>query len=146
TADLLLPLLRDPDEQVRIATCRHFAARVDLDAVPALLETLKDPEEQVRRAAAESLQAIRLYHDEKARWARVLGGKPELGSAAAAERLVDQAAAEQPRDTRLLAIRSLGLLGAPETLPLLIEWTKDEDADVARAALEAVQRIHAAAK
>lgn len=140
-AELVAPLLRDPESELRIAACRHFAARVDLNAVPALLETLKDADEPVRRAAAESLQAIRLYHDESARWARVLGGKPELGKAAAAEALVDQASATNELATRLLAIRSLGLLAAPETLPLLITWTKDEDAQIAAAAREALQRI-----
>ncbi|MBI5853482.1 MAG: HEAT repeat domain-containing protein [Planctomycetes bacterium] len=145
-SDLILPLLRDEAAEVRIEACRHFAARVELESVPALLETLKDESETVRRAAAESLQAIRLYHDEKARWARMLGGKPELGTAAAAEALVDQASPQNDVQTRLLAIRSLGLLAAPETLPLLIAWTRDQDASIASASREAVQRIHAAGK
>lgn len=144
--DLILPLLRDEAAEVRFEACRHFAARVELDSVPALLETLKDESETVRKAAAEALQAIRLYHDEKARWARVLGGKPGLGTVAAAEALVDQASLPNDVPTRVLAIRSLGLLAAPETLPLLIAWTKDQDASIASAAREAVQRIHAASK
>ena len=145
-SDLILPLLRDEAAEVRLEACRHFAARVELDSVPALLETLKDESDTVRRAAAESLQAIRLYHDEKARWARVLGGKPGLGTVAAAEALVDQASPPNDVQTRVLAIRSLGLLAAPETLPLLIAWTKDQDASIASAAREAVQRIHAQSK
>jgi hypothetical protein len=43
----------------------------------------------------------------------------------------------------VLAIRSLGVLGAPEAQPFLIEWTKDSDPGVAGAAREAVGRIHA---
>ena len=144
--DLVATLLHDEEEGPRVAACQFLAARVDYESVPALLETLKDPEESVRRAAADALQAIRLYHDEKSRWARVLGGKAQLGPAAAAEALIDQADPKNDRETRLLAIRSLGVLGAPEPLPLLIGWTKDPDTDVAQAAREAIQQIHARAK
>ncbi|MFO1051114.1 MAG: HEAT repeat domain-containing protein [Planctomycetota bacterium] len=144
--DLVTPLLHDDSPDVRVQACKFLAARVDYESVPALLETLKDGEDNVRRAAAEALQAIRLYHDEKARWARVLGGKPEIGTAAAAEALVDRAQPKNDKATRLLAIRGLGDLGAPEPLALLIDWTKDQDADIAQAAREAIQAIHLKAK
>ena len=41
---------------------------------------------------------------------------------------------------------SPSVLGAPETQPFLIEWTKDPDADVAAAACEAVGRVHGKAR
>lgn len=70
-------------------------------------------------------------------------GRAGLTAASAAEALLAQAKPGNDKDTRLLAIRSLGALGAAETQSFLIAWTKDrQDAEVAAAAREAVGRIH----
>ena len=53
-----------------------------------------------------------------------------------------QAAAGQPKATRLVAIESLGTLGVAETLPVLIQFMGDGDAEVAAAAKGAVARIN----
>lgn len=141
--DILRGLLADPDEEIRWAACSELAHSLRLDAVPALLEALKDQAPRVREAATQSLQAIRFYHDEKAHWDRVFDGRAGLTATSAAAALLEQAKPANDAASRILAIRSLGVLGAPETQPFLIEWTKDANAEVAAAAREAVGRIHA---
>lgn len=141
--DILRGLLADPDVEVRYGACIELAHSLRLDAVPALLEALKDPTQRVREAATQALQSIRFYHDEKAHWDRAFAGRAGLTATSAAEALLEQAKPVNDAPTRVLAIRSLGVLGAPETQPFLIEWTKDANAEVAAAAREAVGRIHA---
>lgn len=141
-ADLWRGLLTDTDSEIRITACQTLAKSLRLDAVPPLLEALKDADQRVREAATASLQAIRFYHDEQSHWQRVFDGRAGLTAASAAEALLAQAKPGNDKDTRLLAIRSLGALGAAETQPFLIGWTKDADAEIAAAAREAVGRIH----
>ena len=62
------------------------------------------------------------------------------------EKLLAQAKPTEPKPKRLLAITSLGALGKPEALPFLIEWTEDQDAEIANAARAAATQIHLAAK
>ncbi len=144
--DILRGLVDDPDDAVRHEACRQLGESLRLDAVPALLAALKDSVGMVREAATQSLQAIRYYHDEKAHWDRVFDGRAGLTAQSAAAALLEQAKPGGDAATRVLAIRSLGVLAAPETQPFLIEWTKDADPDVAAAAREAVGRIHAKAR
>ncbi|MBK8980592.1 MAG: HEAT repeat domain-containing protein [Planctomycetes bacterium] len=141
-AEVVRPTLRDPSPDVRAAACQALGATLSLDVVPDLLESLRDSASHVRTAATDALQAIRFYHDEKAHWDRVFAGEAGLTATSAAEALLRQAAPANDSATRVLAIRSLGVLAAPETLPFLIEWTKDADAEVATAARAAIQRIH----
>jgi len=42
----------------------------------------------------------------------------------------------------LLAIKSLGVLGVPEALPFLIEWSQEKDADIRAMAKAAITEIH----
>lgn len=138
---LVATLATDADPNLRTDVAAHFGARLDKDAVPALLTLLRDPIESVRVAATESLTRIRFYHEQQAHWDRVLKGL-DASPATAAEKLLLQAKAGAPRAQRLLAVRSLGVLGAPEALPFLIEWTQDADAELAAAATAAVLQIH----
>ena len=110
-------------------------------AVPDLITMLRDPDEEARKAAADALTKIRFYHEQQAHWDRVLKGM-DASPASAAEKLLLQGKAGAPKDQRLLAITSLGSLGVPEALPFLIDWTQDADADVQKAAKEAITQIH----
>jgi HEAT repeat protein len=141
--DLLRELAADPHLENRRTALEELAKSLRLDAVPTLLAALKDLEPRVREMATQGLQAIRFYHDEKAHWDRAFAGRAGLTTPSAAAALLEQAKPGVDAATRVLAIRSLGVLGAPETQPFLIEWTKDADAEVAAAAREAVGRIHA---
>lgn len=141
-ADIVKARLKDTSAQVRIEACVFLATQVAANPVPELLVALSDVDANVRSAAADALRAIRFYHDEKAHWDRVFAGT-ELSSNGAAEALLKQASGSNSNEVRLLAIRSLGVLGAAETLPFLIEWTMDSNAELSAAARAAIARIHA---
>lgn len=141
TVARILPFAADPADSVRKEVALHCAALLSADSVPTLLLLLRDPVDRVRDAAADALNRIRFHHEQVAHWQRVLQGL-DASPASAAEKLLLQARPGAPQEQRLLAIRSLGLLGAPEALPFLIEWAQDVDAAVAAAAKAAVLEIH----
>jgi len=113
--------------------------------VAALLAAIAETQNQEREQLMAALDRIRAYQEQKAHWDRVFQGV-DASSNAAAEKLLMQAKPDQKKDVRLLAIRSLGALGVPETLPFLIEWSQGDDAEIAKASLAAIDRIHRAAK
>ena len=137
----LLPFVKHPDSSVRYRVCNHLGRCADTRAVGPLLEALRDHEEGVRKAADEALRAIRFYHEQKAHWDRAFQG-PTVNANNAAEALLKQAEATEKKPTRLLAIRSLGLLGKVETLPFLIEFSKEKDVEIAAAAKQAIRSVH----
>jgi HEAT repeat protein len=135
-------LLGDESSAIRGNACNLLARCTDARAVPDLLTALRDPHEKVRKAAGEALAAIRFYHEQQGHWDRTFKGAPRLDANSAAEALVKQADGKQKKSTRLLAIESMGLLGKVETLPFLIDYTLESDAEIvsaARAAIAAVQ-------
>lgn len=134
-------LLADPDGSVRMAAASRCGAIVDKEAVPGLIHLLRDDSDSVREKAAEALTRIRFYHEQQAHWDRVLKGL-DASPASAAEKLLLQAKPGAPKAQRLLAIKSLGVLGVPEALPFLIEWSADPDGEVASAAQAAITAIH----
>jgi hypothetical protein len=135
-------LLRDdPTEEVRTAAANTLARLLAMDAVAPLLEALRDPSANVRKAATEALERFRFQREQQAFWANAKAGIDTSPSSAAAK-LLAQAKPGEAKDQRLLAIRSLAALGAPESLPYLIEWTKDADTEIATAARGAVAKIH----
>ncbi len=97
---------------------------------------------RVREVAEATLKRLQFYFDQKQRWERWMKGVG-LDAGSAADALLQQAATDQPKEVRVTAIRSLGTLGVPETLPILIRFMQDTDKDIARAAKEAVDRINA---
>jgi HEAT repeat protein len=139
--DPLIELLRDPERDVRAAAAVTLGRLLDRDAFPALIEALRDPDPGVRTAAEAALDAIQGYHDRIDRWKKWLR-ESEIDADSAAEALLAQAGASNPREVRLAAIRSLGTLAVPETLPILIRMMTESDPDIARAAREAVERIN----
>jgi HEAT repeat protein len=143
--DLILPLAHDEDSGVRFALSESLGSVFDRRAIPVLVELLQDPSEGVRGVAKKSLDSLQYVFEQKEKWKRVLEGGG-LDSANAAEALVKQAAAGQPKATRLVAIESLGTLGVAETLPVLIQFMGDGDAEVAAAAKDAVARINRQSK
>ncbi|MCR9244256.1 MAG: HEAT repeat domain-containing protein [bacterium] len=138
---VILPLLGDTDTGVRHEAAQFFGQIVSKRAVPQLIALLRDEGPGVRTVAAESLTRIRFYHEQQAHWDRVLKGL-DASPASAAEKLLLQSKPGHPKKQRLLAIKSLGVLGAPEALPFLIDWSAEKDAEVAAAATAAITRIH----
>jgi HEAT repeat protein len=130
---------------VRFTLSESLGSVFDRRAIPVLVELLQDSSEGVRGVAKKSLDSLQYVFEQKEKWKRVLEGAG-LDSTNAAEALVKQAAAGQPKATRLIAIESLGTLGVAETLPVLIQFMGDSDAEVAAAATEAVTRINRQSK
>jgi hypothetical protein len=132
---------RDASATVRTECAALLGSSLRKDAVPELLRLLADPDQGVRNTAAEALTKIRFYHEQQAHWDRVLKGL-DATPANAAEKLLLQAKPDAPKNQRLLAITSLGTLGVPEALPFLIDWTADPDAEIQKAAKDAITQIH----
>ncbi|MFN3243375.1 MAG: HEAT repeat domain-containing protein [Planctomycetota bacterium] len=138
---VLVARLDDPNEQVRLLAANRLGAMVSKQAVPKLIELLKDPVFSVQEEASKALTRIRFYHEQQAHWDRILKGM-DASPQSAVEKLLLQAKPTARKEQRLLAIASLGVLGKPEALPFLIDWTQDADAAIAEAAKAAVQKIH----
>jgi hypothetical protein len=133
-------LLQDTNQFIRIETSKTLARIVGPDAVASLLPLLQDESEEVRKAVRELLTQMREEQEQRTFWARV--GDVELTPQSAAAKLIGQAMPDQDKAQRLLAIQSLALLNTPESLPYLIDWSKDKDADVQAAAKQAIAAIH----
>ena len=136
TALRLLPKHSDPDKFVR-----YLGDKFAVEAVPALLQLLQHEDSYLRQVASEALLKIRTVHEQKSYWDRITKGL-DASPTSAVEKLLLQAKPGAPTEQRLLAITSLGTLGVPEALPFLIEWTQDADANVAKAAKDAITQIH----
>lgn len=136
TALRLLPTYSDPNE-----IAYYFGEKVAVETVPALLQLLQHENSGVRSAAKDALTKIRFVHEQKSYWDRITKGL-DASPTAAVEKLLLQAKPGAPTEQRLLAITSLGTLGVPEALPFLIEWTQDADANIAKAAKDAITQIH----
>ena len=144
-AATMLPFLAAKSHHTRMKAVQHFDRTLEAEAVPGMLALLRDPDGKIREAASAALQRIRFAHEQELLWARGQNGidaRPE----AALEKLLAQAKPTEPKPKRLLAIASLGALGKPEALPFLIEWTEDQDAEIANAARAAAVQIHLASK
>ncbi|MBL8750899.1 MAG: hypothetical protein JNK78_17190, partial [Planctomycetes bacterium] len=135
-------MLTSNDTERRVVACGTLACWMNESSVAPLLNALRDPAKEVRTAAADALQRIRFHREQNAFWSGA-ASRVDTSTAGAAAKLIAQALPAEPRAQRLLAIRSLGTLGAAEALPYLIEWAGDTDADVtaaSRAAIEAIQK------
>jgi HEAT repeat protein len=139
--DWTLPLAEDPSAEVRLFVAQKYGRSFDRRVLPVLVEALRDSDKKVRDAAKESLEQLQFYFDQKERWTRLLEGAG-LDANGAAESLLKQAAATQPKATRLAALESLGTLGVAETLPFLIQIMGEKDAEIAAAATKAIDRIN----
>lgn len=139
--DLVLPLAKDSDAGVRLKLYEQLATCFDRRAIPILVDGLQDPSPGARDIAKKSLDSLQYVFEQKDKWKRMLEGAG-LDSSNAAEALVKQAAATEPKAKRLIAIESLGTLGVAETLPVLINFMGEADAEVAAAAKAAVERIN----
>lgn len=134
-------LLRDQDLDIRFEACAAMHRLFGADAVPALLPLLQDQDEAVRQRVRETLNQLRQDAEQRAFWSEA-GTGIDLRPQAAASKLLQQAKAGEPKDQRLLAVRSLAILGAAEALPYLIDLTKDQDQELAAAARAAITAIH----
>ncbi|MEZ6003697.1 MAG: hypothetical protein R3F33_05885 [Planctomycetota bacterium] len=138
--DWILDQAGSASPSIRAACMRSLGTFLDVEAVPTILKGLGDSDNHVQTEARAALDKIRFYHDEKQRWQRFFEGQG-LDAQNAAEALVRQAQAGQPKAQRLLAIRSLGKLADPQALPFLIEWNKESDGEITGACQKAIESI-----
>lgn len=130
----------DPSPDVRVAACWALARTCGADAVGPLLAVLQDANETVRNAATQALEQLRREREQRAFWAKA-GSEVDTSPASATTRLVTEAMPDQPKDQRLLAIRSLAALHATTALPYLITWAREGDAEIAAAARAAIDSL-----
>lgn len=139
---LVEKLITNPVESVQVAAITAMQRLYGQDAVGTLLPLLQHSTEKVRTAARTGLDTLKQEHEQRTYWNTASTGV-DLRPASAAAKLLTQAKAGEPKDQRLLAIRSLAVLAAAESLPYLIDATKDQDPDIAAAARTAIAQIHA---
>lgn len=114
---------------------------MDRQAVPFLMECLKDSDPEVRKEAQGHLERIHWYEEQKRVWQAFLADPDGVGGhespAAALVAMLDSDDAE----VRLLTIKSLGKLGEPAALPVLLKIVDEgqpEEREAAKAAVEAI--------
>ena len=138
----MLPLFNDKNRDVRLLALTASTSLLDPKLLGQLLELLKEPDSTIRTKAKSAIEAIRFHADTK----RELRSWLKTGGRSAAEQLIEQSGPKQSKKIRLAAIKSLGTLGEAKSLPTLIELMKSDDADIAKAAAESVDRINSARK
>jgi HEAT repeat protein len=133
-------LLGHSEASIRLEACKALTRSAGPETVGLLLPLLQDESVNVRKGVRALLAQMREEQEQRNFWARV--GDVELTPATAAAKLIGQAMPSEDKQQRLLAIRSLALLNAPESLPYLIDWTKDQDTDIQAVAKKAIADIH----
>lgn len=125
---------------VRAAACTALVHMFGADAVPSILPLLQDGSSLVANHVRTQLTKLRELEEQRDFWDNKTGRTINTMSSAA--KLISQAMPTEDKQQRVLAIRSLALLNAPEALPYLIDWTKDNDKDVQAAAKKAIAAMH----
>jgi len=130
---------------VRAAAGKALARTIGAAAVPTLLQQLRDPADNVKKTAQAALDELRTLQEQQRFWQAAQAGV-DTAPASTAAKLLLQAAPNQPKERRLLAIRAMGTLGEPAALPYLIDWSADPDSELAAAARQAFEAVQAAGK
>jgi HEAT repeats len=138
---MILPGFQDSDSSTRLYLVQKAVQLPDERVIPALVECLLDSSKKVREAARANLDQLNAYFSEKKRWEGWTGDdevdlKDPLGS------LGRQAMKGETVAKRVAAIRSLATLGDPKALPVLVELMTDENAEVAAAAVKALDKLN----
>jgi len=118
----------------------HF---LNHDTVPYLLECLKDPSKQVSQEAEAILGRMRRYEEQKRAWQALLGGEGFEGEAASPAVGLIKMLKHEDQAVRLAAIKSLGKLADPSTLPVLVKLMAegtDEEKAAAKLAVDAITK------
>ena len=135
----LIEALSDPHYSVRIAAAEALGEIGDPDAVEALVRTLGDEREDVRIAAASALSRIgdrravqpliHLFRD-RYHGVRVAAADAVAEFGRGALRELEEALNDPLPVVRVTAAKAIGLIGATESIPLLITYLGDAAPDV----------------
>ncbi len=134
--------VNNPDVNLRTRAVGCLAAYGKKEAIPYLLECLKDPDtDYVSGPALGILERMRRHEEQRKAWETMLGDAPGSGIPAnPATALIEMLHHEDP-EIRLAAIKSLGKLADPNTLPVLVQMMADgtpEERAAAKAAVDAI--------
>jgi HEAT repeat protein len=132
--------LESPDLTVREDAVRCLDKLQSRERVPTLIECLKDSSTKVRERASGILNRMREYEEQKRAWEGLLGEGVGAGAPTPSAALVEMLESED-LEVRLAAIRSLGRLADPNTLPVLVKImaeSADEEKAAARAAIDKI--------
>ena len=149
--EALLALASDEDEGVRRAAVEHLPFVEDPRAAPCLVSALTDRSGRVRAAAAQALAhmpratahaaLIEASADVDA-WVRYYAVRSlgTLGDAAALAPLAAIAASDPAMHVRIAAVESIGAIDGAAAREVLLRHARDEEADLAAAALRSLGR------
>ena len=118
----LAKALGNPDEDIRSAAVEALGKMRGAAVVDALLLALNDKKEEVRLSAVQALGA--------------------MGDRRAVQPLLDQFAKDDNPQVRYECLTSLGLIGAPGAVDLLVKETSDSDPNVRLWAIDALCQMH----
>ncbi|MFN3244708.1 MAG: HEAT repeat domain-containing protein [Planctomycetota bacterium] len=138
-------LLADDRSGTRSGAAQALVRALGSRAAAYLLPLLRDDDTYVRKYAKNTLDDLRAIRQQEDFWGDA-SRRIDTTPASAAAKLIAQAMPDQDKAQRLLAIRSLALLGEPAALPYLIDWTTDDDREVQKAARAAITQLHGAGK
>ena len=135
----LIEALSDPYYGVRIAAAEGLGELGDRSAVDALIRTLRDAREDVRIAAAHALgrigdrraigPLIHLFAD-RYHGVRVAAADAIVEFGRDALRPLEEALSDPVPVVRMTAAKAIGLIGATESIPVLIEHLGDAAPEV----------------
>lgn len=148
-AKMTMNLLDDPEENVRRSAVEFFNRVHFPEAYDKLVSLLKDPDWWVREKALiavgkmkrpESIQPIlELMNDNEVKWAvpQALG---EIGGKEVVPPLLELLG-DHSRSVRIEALKALGQVNDPDTIPYVKGMVKDEDADIRKRTLEILKAM-----
>ncbi len=131
-----------PDVNLRMRAVGCLAAYGTKETIPFLLDCLKDPEtEYVSEPALQILERMRRHEEQRKAWEAMLGDSPEDGVSADPALALIEMLNHDDAEIRLAAIKSLGKLADPNTLPVLVQKMADGTPDERAAAKAAIDAI-----
>lgn len=151
----LVPLLQDPDPEIRRTVALSLGKIATPAAVEALRDGLKDPDEHVRRHCAwalgnlgetilteAGLALVQALSDPsqavKATAAEAIG---KIGGTQAMVEMLDEALQQPDVATRRAAVQALAWLEAPSSYEALVEALHDPDPGVRQGAVAALGEL-----
>jgi len=136
--DLLHAIGTMEDGQALATMLSAIAGVEDQRTVPTLMRFLNDPRQVVAGVTQSALNGIKVRREQEAYWAAWANGQEETSVFAAL--LKDLKDPEE--EIRIAAIASLGTLGDPEVLPVLVNLLREDNPRIKEAARQALARIN----
>lgn len=131
--------LHNPEPGWREEAIKCLDRFLDSENIPTFLECIKDKNEFVRIQAGTALQNLKNYEDRIKTYQAMAAGEDDAPVEPAVA-LVEQLRSDDA-EVRLYAIKALGKLADPNTLPVLVKMMAEgtpEEREAAKAAVDAI--------